>query len=44
MVFAFNVASIRDVIVEMNSQETRYNGYEAVINRYMKLKNISLNT
>ncbi|CAD8065518.1 unnamed protein product [Paramecium sonneborni] len=44
MVFAFNVASIRDVIVEMNSQETRYNSYEAVINRYMKIKNISLST
>ncbi|CAD8071649.1 unnamed protein product [Paramecium sonneborni] len=44
MVFAFNVASIRDVIVQMNSQETRYNSYEAVINRYMKFKNISLST
>lgn len=44
MVFAFNVASIRDVIVEMNSQEIRYNAYEAVINRYMKIKNISIHT
>ncbi|CAD8045331.1 unnamed protein product [Paramecium primaurelia] len=44
MVFAFNVASIRDVIVEMNSQEIRYNSYEAVINRYMKIKNISIST
>ncbi|CAK71542.1 unnamed protein product (macronuclear) [Paramecium tetraurelia] len=44
MVFAFNVASIREVIVDLNSQEIRYNSYEAVINRYMKIKNISVQT
>lgn len=44
MVFAFNVASIREVIIGLNEKSDRFTAYKIVINRYMDIKNISPNT
>lgn len=44
MVFAFNVASIREVIIELNDQNTKFSHYQMVLNRYMNMKKISTST
>lgn len=44
MVFAFNVASIREVIIELNDQNTKFSHYQMVLNRYMNMKKISTTT
>lgn len=44
VVFAFNISSIREVIIELNYKKERYKQYEIVLNRYMALKKISQKT
>lgn len=42
MVFAFNISSIRETIIDLNSAIITEHNLETILNRYMKTKNISL--
>ncbi|CAD8055484.1 unnamed protein product [Paramecium primaurelia] len=44
MVFAFNISSIRETLIDLNQAQIMEHNFETIINRYMKMKNISINT
>lgn len=44
MIFAFNVSTIRETMLAMNEQKTKFNSYMLCINRYMDTKKISADT
>ncbi|CAD8065520.1 unnamed protein product [Paramecium sonneborni] len=44
MVFAFNISSIRETLLNLNQAEIMEHNFEAILNHYMKKKRISIKT
>ncbi|CAK71541.1 unnamed protein product (macronuclear) [Paramecium tetraurelia] len=44
MVFAFNISSIRETLMDLNQAEIMEHNFETIISRYMKMKRISIST